>query len=432
MKIMKKILITLLILNTNNLMASTGITGVGGNGGSSHGYMSVWDGPLYYNKCVEQTHIKVFSELAMDSGTYGIEPEKREFQDYQEQLLELVQETNNEKVNNIEEVFSQLTKFLIKQKISDTERDIEIATKEQELEMEYKAALAADIERSKSKGFNDVADDETPAEGTFTYEYMRNMCKRTKMFDKTQGEEARRNNTQAVAKNNQKNIAARESVVSIVSENRKMQDRRYALFCSEEDVAQGLCDIASALPNADLTADTFLYPEGFKEENKNITASYKTKYTYSELEALAADSFIKNVIGFLPVEPPTSEEKLNESKTKFVTLYNQTSTSLNIASLSFEKAYQNRLPKNKQGVRMGQLDVLNYLVEDMNSINSQNIEGQTKANAFEMIFQSVLAIKTKIEMEKLLQKERIKLLEAALLSLEENSPSKIRNLEAKK
>ena len=432
MKIMKKVLIALLILSTNNILASTGITGVGGNGGSSHGYMSVWDGPLYYTKCVEQAHIMVFSDLAMDAGTYGIEPEKREFQDYQEKLLELIQETNNEKVNNIEEVFSQLTKFLIKQRVSDTEREIEIKTKEQELEMEYKARLEEDIEKSKSRGFNDIDAEQIPTRGSFTYEYMRNMCKRTKMFDKTQGTDARTKDVQSVAKNNQKNIADRQGVVSIVSENRKLQDRRYSLFCSEEDEAQGVCDIVSALPNADLTADTFLYPEGFKDSNESVTTEYRTLYTYNELEALAADSFIKNVIGFIPVEPPTPEEARNESKAQFVTLYNQTLTSLNIASLSFEKAYQNRLPKNKEGVRMGQLDVLNYLVEDMNSANNQNIEGQTKGNAFEMIFQSVLAIKTKIEMEKLLQKERIKLLEAALLSIEENSANKIINLESKK
>jgi hypothetical protein len=437
MKLLKKIFITLFMINSTNLIAaSTGITGTGGNGGSSHGYMSIWDGPLYYNKCVEQTHIKVFSDLAMETGSfksggYGIEVEKDAFQDYQEQLLELIQNTNNDKVNNIEEVFSQLTKFLIKQEISETEQNIELITKEQELEMEYKAALRSDIEKAKSKSFGD-SDPETGKVGEFTYEYMRNMCKRTKMISKTQGESARKESTQAITKNNSKNINERQSVVSVVSESRKNQDRHYELFCSQEDKNQDLCDIVSDLPNADLTADTFLNPEGFKQKNSSITSAYTTKFTYNETEALAANSFIKNIIGFLPVEPPTPEELGNKTKTQFVTLYNQILSSLNTSSLSFEKAYLNRLPKNKEGVRMSQLDVLNYLAEDLNSIQSQNLESQAKANAYEMSVQSVMAIKTKIDLEKLLQKERLKLLEATLLSLQENKPEKILNLENKK
>jgi hypothetical protein len=442
MKIIKKILITLITLNSYSISASTGITGTGGNGGSSHGFMSVWDDFLYYNKCVEQTHIKVFSDLAMDSGYYGIEPEKDTFQEYQEELLDLVKETNNDKVNNIEEIFAQLTKFLIKQKVASSEQDYELKSKEQELVMEYKASLRKDMDKAKSRVFSDIDETDTPsagmsdgdeiASGAFTYEYMRNMCKRTKMIAKTQGKEARTKNAQAISKQNNKNINERQSVVSVVSENRKNQDKHYALFCSEEDESQGLCDIVSALPNADLNADTFLLPEGFKIKNKEITSGYETKYTYNELEALAANSFIKHIIGLLPVESPTPEEIKNPSKSQFVTIYKQLLTSINIASLSFEKSYQSRLPKNKEGVRMGQLDVLNYLVEDLNSIESKNIENQTKSNAFEMTVQSVLAIKTKIEMEKLLQKERLKLLEAALLSIEENSPSKISSLEAKK
>lgn len=432
MKLFKTILITIIISYSINLYsASNGITGKGGNGGSSHGFMSVWDGPLYYNQCVEQTHIKVFSDLAMETGDfrtggYGVEVEKDAFQDYQEKLLELIQNTNNDKVNNIEEVFSQLTKFLIKQKIAEAEKNLELKDKEQELEMEYKAALRSDIEKAKSRPFGDT-DPKGPV-GEFTYEYMKNMCKRTKMIEKTQGESARKESTQAITKNNSKNINERQSVVSVVSESRKTQDRHYQLFCSEEDQSQGLCDVVSSLPNADLTADTFLYPEGFDSDSD----VYKTRFTYNETEALAANNFIRNVIGFLPVEPPTPEELGNKSKTQFVTLYNQVLSSLNTASLSFEKAYLNRLPKNKEGVRMSQLDVLNYLVEDMNSIDNQNLESQTRGNSYEMIVQSVMAIKTKIDMEKLLQKERLKLLEATILSLQENKPKKILNLENKK
>mgnify|MGYP000017562313 FL=1 len=433
MKLFKTILITIFFAQSINLYsASNGITGRGGNGGSSHGFMSMWDGPLYYNQCVEQTHIKVFSDLAMETGSfksggYGIEVEKDAFQDYQEQLLELIQNTNNDKVNNIEEVFSQLTKFLIKQKVAETEQNIELRSKEQELEMEYQAALRSDIEKAKARSFGD-SDPVTGTTGQFTYEYMKNMCKRTKMIDKTQGQSARKESTQAITKNNSKNINERQSVVSVVSESRKTQDRHYELFCSEEDRSQGLCDVVSALPNADLTADTFLKPEGFSSASDD----YKTKFTYNETEALAANSFIKNVIGFLPVEPPTPEELTNKSKTQFVTMYNQILASLNTASLSFEKAYLNRLPKNKEGVRMSQLDVLNYLVEDMNSIQNQNLESQAKANAYEMSVQSVMAIKTKIDMEKLLQKERLKLLEATILALQENKPNKVLNLENKK
>ena len=51
------------------------------------------------------------------------------------------------------------------------------------------------------------------------------------MIEKTQGESARKESTQAITKNNSKNINERQSVVSVVSESRKTQDRHYQLFC---------------------------------------------------------------------------------------------------------------------------------------------------------------------------------------------------------
>lgn len=427
---MKKIIILGFSLLSFNLLASSGgITGLGGTGGSAHGYMSVWDGPMYYNKCVEQVHIKEFGPMAMNAGTYGIEVEKETFQDYQEQLLEVIQKTNNEKVNNIQEIFTQLTKFLIKQKVAKSEQDLEIKVKEQELKLEYEARLRADVEKANSSPFGDTAPDESPTAGTFTYEYMKNMCKRTKMLEKTQGDKARINTTRAISKKSDKNIDKRQSVVSIEAESIKNINKHYDLFCSPSDVDNGLCEMVSALPNADLDANMFLSPEGFKELN---TTDYKTKYTYNELEALGADSFINNVIGVMPISPPTPSELSDKDKAKFVSLYNQLFSSLNIASFSFEQSYQKRLPKNKEGVRLSLLDTLNYLVEDMNSPQNKSLDSNAKANAFEMAYQSVMALKTKIDLEILLQKERLKLLDATLLSLEENKAEKIRKLESSK
>jgi len=387
--------------------------------------------PLYYNRCVDEIHATKFGNAALDGGTYGLKAEQRQFLSYEKTLLQVVQKTNADKVNNIEGVFSELTSFMLKSKNNEYNTNYEITRKEKELRMEYKNQLKSDIDKSKRSGFNDKDKNESATQGTFTYEHMKNLCQRTKMYEKTQGPKARIVAANTLHKRAAKNMQKRQSVVNTIAEGRKAQEKHYQLFCSPDDFKNKLCDVVSALPNGDLDADVFLKPTGFNKTS-GITAEYQTQYTYNELEALAADAFTMNVIGLMPVEPPTPSEIKEERTIKFVSLYNSMASGLNMASLVFDNAYQNRLPKNKEGLRLSAYDTIAYLIYEMKKPQTETLEGMSKGNSFEMSYQSVLALKTKIDLEILMQKERLKLLEATNLALEENKPRKIESIERKK
>lgn len=400
-----------------------------GTGGMPVGQILVT--PLYYNRCVNEIHATNFSTMALDGGTYGLKAEQRQFLMYEKSLLQVVQKTNADKVNNIEGVFSELTSFMIKSKNNDYNTNYEITKKEKELRSEYKNQLKSDVDKSKRSGFNDKDKNETATEGTFTYEHMKNLCQRTKMYEKTQGSKARIVAANTLHKRAGRNMQKRQAVVNVIAEGRKAQEKHYQLFCSPEDFKNKLCDVVSALPNGDLDADVFLKPTGFNKSSE-VTSEYQTQYTYNELEALAADSFSMNVVGLMPVEPPTPAEIKSEKSIKFVSLYNNLASSLNMASLVFDNSFQNRLPKNKEGLRLSAYDTISYLIYEMKKPQTETLEGMSKGNAFEMSYQSVLALKTKIDLEILMQKERLKLLEATNLALEENKVMKIESLERKK
>lgn len=424
MKKINKLLIPLLFLNSFNLNAAISYNKTG-SGLPVIGEISFAIANSYYSSCVLKIHSKTFGSMAMDGGAYGITPTQKEFQKYEDKLLKAIEETNQDKVNNITSIFSSLRTHLLKTKTFNAQQNAQIEAKQRELKMEYKASLEKEIEKAKSTSFGDTAKGKAPAEGSFTYDLMRNLCKKNKMYEATQGENARKTNLAAVAKKSKKNVNQRQNVASVVSETIKKQERHYDLFCSEEEKNGGLCENVSQLANADIMADNFLLPAG----DGSNTSSYSTNYTYNKMEALAADSFLNNIVGIMPVNPPTPAEKNNPNNLKFVALYNQLISSLNLSSYIFENSYQNRLPKNQTGVRLSNYDTLNYMIEDMNSIKSKAIEGQSDGNGFEMTYQSVLALKTKLEMEKLVQKERIKLIEATLLGLMENSSENLINME---
>ena len=386
----------------------------------------------YYNICVLQIHSLNFGDQAMDGGAYGIEPTMSEFQTYEDKILDTINETNQDKIKNIAAVFSTLRKYLIKSSGTNDLQLAKINQQQRELRMEHEASLETEVEKAKSTSFGDTAPEDAPAEGSMTYDFIKNLCKKNKMYEKTQGVDARKKIVEASSKKAKKNVSKRQDIASVISEVRKKQDKHYNLFCSQDEKEQGLCENISILPSADIMADNFLTPEGFKEENAAISTEYKTIYTYNQVEALGADAFMSNMVGFMPVNPPTPEERKNPKKTKFVALYNQLVSSLNLSSYIFENSYQNRLPKNSSGVRMGILDTLNYMIVDMNSMKSKTLEGQLDGNGYLMAYQTVLALKTKLEMEKLIQKERLKLLEATTLGLMENSRENLQNLDKKK
>jgi hypothetical protein len=422
------LLVTLVSLNLNAGALSFNQTG---DGFPMVGEISISIAPSYYNSCIVSIHAKGFSDMAMDGGAYGIVPTMDAFKEHQDTLMDIIEETNMDKVENISQIFAQLKKYFIKDKKFKVQQNTEIKLKERDLRMEYKAVLEKEIAIAEATSFGDTAKGDAPSPESFTYKMMKNLCKRTKMAESTLGASARQKYIEASSKKAKKNVSKRQSVTSLKSEKIKNIDKHYDLFCTNDEFEADLCKFPSALPNGDLQADLFLYPEGFNEENATVS-DYDTRYTYNETEALAADGFIGNVVGLLPVEPPTPSELKDPKKAGFVSLYNQLASSMNMSSFIFERAYQKRLPKNKTGLRMSELEILNYMVEDLNSIENKAISGQAKANGFEMLYQSTAALKTKLDMEKLVQKERLKLLEATVLSLNENSAKMLNYLKSKK
>ena len=148
--LIKKILISIVLISSN-AYASTISINQEGSGMPIIGELSISFAPSYYTACVLKIHSKNFGDMAMDGGYYGIVPTMEEFQDYEDKLLEAIDTTNKDKVNNITEIFSNLKTHLLKTSGFNNQQQAKLDMQNREVRMEYKANLEKDIENFNHK-----------------------------------------------------------------------------------------------------------------------------------------------------------------------------------------------------------------------------------------------------------------------------------------
>ena len=232
------------------------------------------------------------------------------------------------------------------------------------------------------------------------------------------GEKAKKRATSDINRRAQKLQASLTAVGSVNSVAKGNIDFHYDIFCSAEDVDNGLCEMESTAPNADISAFNFLYPTGYKDENSASGSDYATLYTYSSVESLAAFQYVKNLSGVLYIVPPTQSEMSNGDMFAYVGAYKQAQSALNLASTALLSVAQNREPINGSGLVMSSLDVINYQItnssraEEINRVKSSSEAGKM------LELQRQMAISNQLKLLLLRQKDYARQLKAAHLAID--------------
>jgi hypothetical protein len=256
------------------------------------------------------------------------------------------------------------------------------------------------------------------SESSPTYQFVHKMCTTGKMNQAAASEETKKKATADINRRAQKLQSALTAVGSVNSVAKNNIDFHYDIFCSSEDVDNGLCDMASMAPNADISAFNFLYPTGYKDGNEATGADYSTLYTYSSVESLAAFQYIKNLSGILYIVPPSQSEMTNGDMFAYVGAYKQAQSALNLSSTALLSVAQNREPINNSGLVMSSLDVINYQVsksgypEEVNRVKSSSKNGKL------LEVQRQMAIANQIKFLLLKQKDHLRQLKAAQLAID--------------
>lgn len=266
--------------------------------------------------------------------------------------------------------------------------------------------------------------------------YFQNKCDQEKIITQTTG--ANLKNAQNVASNATVNTAMIEQsrTTNPRSTMLERQQTMQSAYCSEEDVENGICDTASPYPYANLSANSFLNPSGNGELND--ASPFKTRYTYSEVEEGISRDYLSTLLIPFGISSPRLNEIDNFNKQEFMALYNNNVGALNLANHSFAIAQENRMPTHEVRVKtpseeifmpVSYFDNLHYLNHQAMSdeVVSSIQNSSTDKTILEHTYKSNI-LNAKLQMEVYMQRKRIELLDAAILSLSENSGKKLENM----
>jgi hypothetical protein len=267
--------------------------------------------------------------------------------------------------------FNSIMTNMIQVRQTQTSQKNEIDRQYSRLSMAYEKTLNAQIERAKNLPFpTDASMSPLPGQpqvvdpNSPTYQFVKQMCTTAKMTQMMMGKAVVDKAKDKQKRRGQKILESIQAVNSVELASKRTVDFHFDVFCSEGDVDDGLCDVASAAPNADLDAFNFLYPRGFVDQNKAAGATYETIYTYSPVESLGAYQYVRNLTGNMYIQPPTESERSDARYAQFVTLYQQALSALNMTSDAMLSIAKDRDPVNNSGVVMSTLDILNYQVKE--------------------------------------------------------------------
>jgi hypothetical protein len=264
---------------------------------------------------------------------------------------------------------------------------------------------------ARCSGFSGFVNVESPS-----YKFIKQMCSAGKslqyMTSKKVLAKARDNKN----RRSQKIVTNIQAVSNIAAKAKQSIDKHYDIFCSENDLNNGLCDSTSMSPNADLDAYVFLYPSGYVGE-ANRSDEYSTMYTYSPVESLAAYQYIEHLTGTLFVTPPTQREMKLNNGSRYLAAYKQLVSVMGLSADALLFSAQQREPVNSVGLVMGNLDMLNYIVTKSSLPDNVTVLRSASANGKLVEMQKQMALQQQIRMLLLHQKDKMRQLSAAEAAL---------------
>lgn len=299
----------------------------------------------------------------------------------------------------INDSYSAIMKSYIQATTNAGNKDLEL--KQQMFDLRRNAM--SQIEKAKDKAGSSIF----PADAVYsgrkegrknvnenTFTFLAGMCSMSKMINNSFDQESRQ---RASTNKSRRNVGVSEKlkqVQSVRSASQQMVDLHYDIFCSEEEFNAGVCGAASVAPKLDINAQNVLYPVGYIDNNAQASGDYRTRFTYNQIEAFAAERFVNNIVGIVPVAPPSSAEIQRPALQSFIGSYKQAQSALSLAADSLQYISALREPVNSSGVVFSQLESVNYLLKqsrdaDANiSVNTSSDEGRALAIAQQMAFQN--------------------------------------------
>ena len=253
--------------------------------------------------------------------------------------------------------------------------------------------------------------------GGATFSYLQTMCSMAKMNKKAFDTEKQELVKRRKSSRNQQITEQLAQTKNAAVASKQLVDFHYDMFCSQTEADAGICEEASLVPNLDLSAFNLLYPAGYAAENSAHSNSYTTRYTYNPVESFAAYQYTRNLVGVIQMDPPTKEEEANPSSATFVGAYKLGLASLSLSSDAILYSTSLREPINGAGVVMGQLDALNYQLQNTSNPNNMIFMKTSSENGVNLAIAQQLAMQNKIHYLMLKQEDYERILEAAQVSV---------------
>ncbi|MBE8232719.1 MAG: hypothetical protein HAW67_03220 [Endozoicomonadaceae bacterium] len=349
-------------------------------------------------------------------------------------------------INNTESVFDNVMNVVIKQAVILAAQNLANATRnsnvsivkaviqasqtrlKDEMELsknleEVKLAYVGQLESDVSSNNNHLFPSEKNSnyeKGSATYSLVKNMCTIAKMHQQSSGNKQQLKIAQEKAKKGRKITRALQSISSVQAASQSKVAAHYDIFCSENDMENGVCNATSAMPEADLSAYNFFYPIGSKSTNVGVTKEYQTLYTYNPVESFAAFQYIQNVTGQLDVAPPTFDESNQLYKKTFIGRYKQLMSVMSLSSDVLLEMSANREPANKSGVEMSPLDALRYQMAITTDPDNVILSNASSSAGKQIDYLQLLAINNKMQMLLFRQSDASRRLKAASIALDDS------------
>lgn len=324
-------------------------------------------------------------------------------------------------IQAINSSFNTIMENMIKTSQTVQQNKIEIERRYQEMEMSYEADLASRNEQTTKMLFPGdpsmmrprIGEERVIDSASPSYSFIRQMCSAGKMQQMMTSKKVVSKAIEHKSRRSQRLVANIQAVSSVEVKAKESIDRHYDMFCSETDVNNGLCEQTSLAPNADLDAFVFMYPTGAP-----AGADYRTIFTYSPVESLAAYQYIKHLTGVLHVTPPTSQESNDPRKVRYAAAYDQLVSTMSLSADAMLSIAQNREPINSQGRMVSELDGLNSLIETAKLPESRRVLKSASETGRLVEMQRQMAIQHRLRFMILKQKEILRDMSATRVALE--------------
>jgi hypothetical protein len=351
-------------------------------------------------------------------------------------LVQTIQEEARLRVNSantdIQSLIFSITKN--QEMMAASKHKIEMSTLDSE--MAFLENLAEAEIKNKHKGFFSDGN----GEGDFliknsnSYKFAEIQCTRSKIMKSVASTESRKSNADKLSVSAKKQETKNSKILSVDGFKSVLQKNHFEKYCSETEYEASLCEEQSEFPLGDINATNFLFPSGIGSMDINEDGFFQTRYTYNQDEIEVSKDFITNIVFANPTRKPTIAEQKNTSKAEFIVAYNGKYSALNLANYSFQMAHEKRIAKttNREGTPLSSYDLYRYQMENTLSSDAKLAVSNAKKKGVDFMVYSAMLVENNLELERLMQQERIEVLLAAINAAKINKSATINRLKSLK